>query len=172
MTSNNYNKRVIKIADMLVSQNTKDILVTYSLGSCLGVVIYDYKLKLGGMLHAMLPTSDLEKIPEQSRTFNPYKYVDTGIDALLNRFYKRGSKNKHLSINVFGGSKIFDRDDYFNIGKRNYIAFRKAIWKRGIFIDNEHVGGVNHRTVKLNIGAGKIKLDLNKQNVILYKLTP
>jgi len=172
MTSNNYNKRVVKIADMLVSQNSRDILVTYSLGSCLGVVIYDYELKIGGMLHAMLPSSDLEKLPEGSGTVNPYKYVDTGLNALLNRFSKRGSQKKHLSINVFGGSKIFDREDYFNIGKRNYVAFRKAIWQRGIFIDNEHVGGVNHRTVKLNISSGKIKVDINKQNVIIYKLTP
>jgi len=163
-------KTVVGIADMATTDKTDELLVTYSLGSCLGVIVYDYKNKVAAMLHAMLPTASLEKISRDSITFNPYKYVDTGVDALLKKLYKMGAEKKSMSVNVFGGSKIFDREDYFNIGKRNYVAFRKSIWKHGLFIDNEHIGGIVHRTVKLSTKTGRIKLDVNKEKVLLYNL--
>lgn len=53
------NKRIVGVGDMIVSNDPEDIIVTYALGSCLGVVIYDPVANVGGMLHAMLPDSTL-----------------------------------------------------------------------------------------------------------------
>jgi chemotaxis protein CheD len=161
-------RKVVGIADLVVSDNPEDLLVTYSLGSCLAVVLYDHKAQIGGMLHAMLPDSKLEKLSKDSIAFNPYKYIDTGVPALFKKCYKLGANQRNLSLSVFGGAQVFDHEDYFNIGKRNYVALRKIIWKEGVLIKHEHVGGRVHRTVRLNISNGEILLDVNKDELITY----
>ncbi|MFW5902243.1 MAG: chemotaxis protein CheD, partial [Thermodesulfobacteriota bacterium] len=78
---------VVDIADMKISNNPSDTLVTYSLGSCIGVAIYDPVLQLGGMIHCMLPLSKVDK--EKAKT-RPYMFVDTGMNLLLGGLYERG----------------------------------------------------------------------------------
>lgn len=160
--------KVVGVAEMAVSANPDDTLVTYSLGSCLGVLLYDGVAQVGGLLHTMLPESKLEKLSRNSVAFNPYKYIDTGVPALFKKVYKYGATKRNLVLSVFGGSQVFDRKDYFNIGKRNYVALRKVIWQEGVLIKNEHVGGRVHRTVKFDIQTGKITLDVNKEEIIIY----
>ena len=54
----------VDISDMKVSTNPEEILVTYSLGSCVGVVLYDPVVRVGGMIHCMLPLSRID--PEKA----------------------------------------------------------------------------------------------------------
>ena len=53
-------KLIVGVADLAVSSNPAVLIVTYSLGSCLGVTIYDPVAKVGGLLHAMLPDSTID----------------------------------------------------------------------------------------------------------------
>lgn len=168
LTKDSLQKRTIGIADMKVSSNKEEALITYSLGSCLAVITYDRVRHIAGMIHLMLPESKIEKLSKDSIAFNPYKYVDTGVPALFKRMAKEGSKKKDITISVFGGAQVFQREDYFNIGKRNYVAFRKMLWKHGMLIKNEHVGGKVHRTVKVRVDTGEIMLDVNKEEIITY----
>lgn len=161
-------KRTVGIADMIVSKNPDETLITYSLGSCLGVIFYDPFEKIAGLIHIMLPESKIEKLSKDSIAFNPYKYVDTGIPLIIKKMLKYGSKKNQLLISVFGGAQVFDREDYFNIGKRNYVSLRKILWKESLLIKNEHVGGKVHRSVKINVESGEIMLDVNKEEIITY----
>jgi chemotaxis protein CheD len=161
-------RKVVGIAEMIVSDNPEDIIVTYSLGSCLGIVLYDTRSRVGGMIHVMLPDSSIEKISKTSEAFNPAKYVDTGVPLLIKACVEKGLNKKTACLSVFGGAQIFDREDYFNIGKRNYVGLRKAIWQEGLLITHEHVGGKVHRTVKINLQDGEITLDVNKEQIITY----
>lgn len=160
---------VIGISDMKISNKADDTLVTYSLGSCIAVVLYDHKSKIAGMIHIMLPESKIEKLSKDSIAFNPYKYVDTGLPVLFKKFNEKGGEKKFTSVSVFGGAKIFDHTDVFNIGKRNYAAFRKYLWKLGMLIDHEHIGGIVHRTVRIDVDTGLITLDVNKEQIITYQ---
>lgn len=47
-------KLVVGIADMKMAQGS-GMLVTYALGSCIGICFYDPMLKLAALLHIMLP---------------------------------------------------------------------------------------------------------------------
>ena len=142
---------------MGVSDNPHFTLVTYSLGSCLGIVIHDPVAKVGGILHAMLPEAKDEK---DKKNFNPYKYIDAGVPLFFKETYKYGEKKNRLTVSVLGGSRILDESGFFNIGKRNLATLRKMFWKNGVMIDSEHVGSNVSRTVRLDINTGEVRLKL------------
>jgi chemotaxis protein CheD len=53
---------------------------------------------------------------------------------------------------------VMDREGVFNIGKRNYLALRKILWKAGVLVQAEDVGGNDSRTVRLEVGSGRFWL--------------
>lgn len=154
----------IGVADMKVSNDPDLMLVTYSLGSCLGIVVYDPSVKIGGMLHAMLPEAKEDK---KKKGFNPYKYIDTGVPLLFKETYKYGAKKNRMTVAVTGGAQILDESEYFNIGKRNLAELRKIFWKNGVMIDKEHVEGNVARTVRLNMVNGEITISIGRNKVII-----
>jgi chemotaxis protein CheD len=147
----------IGVGDMHISNDPNTTLVTYSLGSCLGVIVYDPIAKVGGLLHAMLPEGKMES---HTQGFNPHKYVDTGIPLLFTESYKLGAKKNRLVITVAGGAHVLDDSGYFNIGKRNITTLRKMFWKNSIMIDKEHIGGTLSRTVRINLINGEVSIKL------------
>ncbi len=155
----------VGVADMKISNDPGATIVTYSLGSCLGIMVYDPLAKVGGMLHAMLPESKDDK---NSKGFNPYKYIDSGVPLLFKETYRYGAQKNRMIVAVAGGAQILDDSGFFNIGKRNLAALRKLFWKNGVMIDKEHVEGSVARTVRLNIGTGIVTLSIgrNKEMVL------
>ncbi len=138
---------------MKVSNNKDEVLITYSLGSCIGVVIYDSQVKVGGMLHYMLPESQIDKEKAEK---NPYMFADTGIPSLFKSAYGLGALKSRMKVVVVGGAQILDQKGFFNIGKRNHMALRKLFFKNGVIIDHEDVGGNVNRTIRIEIGTGDI----------------
>lgn len=153
---------VVGVGDMKVSNDPKAVLVTYSLGSCIGLAIYDQVAKVGGLLHYMLPESSLDEVKARK---NPYMFGDTGIPLLFKSTYKLGAKKNHLKIMVIGGAQILDQHGMFNIGKRNHTILRKMFWKNNIMIDFEEVGGTINRTVKLEVKSGDTWLKVSGTGV-------
>ncbi|RZB36337.1 MAG: chemotaxis protein CheD [Desulfobacteraceae bacterium Eth-SRB2] len=142
---------IVGVSDMKVTNDIEATLVTYSLGSCIGVAIYDPVARVGGLLHYMLPESSLDQ--EKARK-NPYMFADTGIPALFKAAYKLGAKKQRMKVIVVGGSQVLDQKGFFNIGKRNDIAVRKMFHKNNVIIDYKDVGGTVNRTIKLAINTG------------------
>lgn len=155
---------VVDIADFQVSADPRADLVTYSLGSCVGVSIWDPETKVGGMLHYMLPESSIS--PEKAK-LNPAMFGDTGIPAMFRAAYELGAVKKRLIVKVAGGSSLLDDNGTFNIGKRNYILLRKIFWKNGVLIDAEDVGGAVSRTMRLSIGSGRVSIKNRNREVEL-----
>ena len=145
------------VGDMKVSQKRDDRIVTHALGSCLGVVVYDPVPCVGGLLHVMLPLSTIN--PEKAER-NPFMFVDTGFPKLLIECLKSGAQKQRLEIKVAGGANSHDRgeNDLFQIGKRNLIILRKLLWKNGLLLKSYDVGGINSRTMSLEIGTGKVTI--------------
>jgi chemotaxis protein CheD len=148
-------RRVIGVADMAVSNAPDDVLITYSLGSCIAVVIYDPRVKVGGMLHYMLPESSLDL---EKAKLNPTMFADTGIAMLFRQSYQYGAKKENIIVRAVGGAQILDQNGIFNIGKRNYLAMRKIFWRNNVLVAAEHVGGMVNRTVRLEMQTGRVIL--------------
>jgi len=142
----------VGIADMKISANPEESIVTYSLGSCLGVSVFDPVARVGGIIHCMLPIS---KVNPEKALIAPYMFVDTGIPLFLQHILDAGAQKQRLKIKAAGCSSLMDEKDIFNIGERNWTIFRKIIWKNGMLIDNEDIGGVKSRTMTLYLDTGK-----------------
>ena len=149
---------VVGMADCRVGNVAGQVLATFALGSCIGLAVYDPQAGVGGLLHYMLPDSGID--PVRSRT-SPYMFADTGIPKLLEQVCGCGASRRRLVAHASGGASIMDPQAIFDIGKRNYLALRKILWKTGILLAGEAVGGGNSRTVRLEIGSGRLWLQEN-----------
>lgn len=146
-------KQIVGVADMKVSNNPGESIITYSLGSCIGLVIYDPAVKVGGMLHYMLPDSSIDK---QKAVARPYMFADSGIPRLFKTAYQLGAAKQRMKVYVAGGAEILDQQGFFNIGKRNYMALKKMFFKNKVMISSQDVGGNVNRTVRIEIATGDI----------------
>ncbi len=144
-------KVTIGISDARISKNRDDVLITHSLGSCIGVCLYDYLSHIGAMLHYLLPASKMHK---GQPIENPFKYCDTGMTVLLAKMESMGVRIGRLKVKIAGGAEMFGGAQNFDTGKRNYMAIRKFLWQKGLFIDAEDIGDSMPRTLMMNIADG------------------
>ena len=156
--------KVVGVSDMLVSKNPDDVIVTHSLGSCIGVAVYDPAAGVGGLLHYQLPLS--RDNPERALN-NPYMFADTGVPALFRACYELGASKQRMIVKIAGGSTTLDTNGFFNIGQRNYITLRKILWKNGVLIAAEDIGGNSWRTMFLSVGTGSVRLKTNRGEFLL-----
>jgi chemotaxis protein CheD len=146
------------VSDARVSANPSDTLVTYSLGSCIGVCLYDPVTNIGGMLHYQLPDSKMDT--ERARQ-KPFMYADTGLKILVGKLVEMGAKKKRMQVKIAGGAAMDNGPKGFDIGKRNHLALRKIMWKNSMFIDSEDIGGFSPRNLYMNIADGTITVKSN-----------
>jgi chemotaxis protein CheD len=143
---------VVGVSDCRVSNDPNERLITYALGSCIAVAIYDPIARVGGLLHYLLPDS---KIDGDKAKANPYMFADTGIPALFHSAYTLGASKKRLSVFIAGGAQVF-ASELFQVGKRNQLAMKKIMWRAGVLIEREEVGGDSSRTIYLGVDTGEV----------------
>jgi chemotaxis protein CheD len=148
-------KIIVGVADMKISNQPSDTVVTHALGSCLGIAAYDPIACVGGILHVMLPNASVN--PDKAQQ-NPYMFVDKGTPMFFRELYNHGADKKRLIVKVAGGAQLGKGEDFFAIGKRNFLMLRKLFWKNGIIISGEDIGGNISRTMYLDISTGRIWL--------------
>lgn len=144
-------KYVIGISEMKVSDRPEDTLITYSLGSCIGLSLYDPKHRIGGLIHCMLPLSKIDPARAAER---PCMFTDTGVPLLLTTMLQMGAEKRNLIAKVAGAASLLDNNGSFNIGERNQVILRKLLWKNQILIQAEETGGTKARTLSLNLENG------------------
>ena len=142
----------VGIADCRTSKLGEQMLVTYALGSCVAVAIHDAVARVGGLLHYMLPESGID--PARARE-NPCMFADTGIPLLFRSCYELGAEKSRLLVYIAGGAQVMDEARGFNIGKRNLLAARKILWRAGVLIHSEAVGGSTFRSLRLETDTGR-----------------
>ncbi len=152
-------KVIVGMADLKVSDESSVQLVTYALGSCLGITVYDPEVKVAGMLHVMMPESAVDEDKARAR---PDMFMDTGVPRLFKECYALGAAKKRMIVLVAGGASTrTTADDHFQIGKRNFTALRKILWRNGVLLKRYDVGGCLSRTMILDVATGEVKLKTN-----------
>lgn len=142
-------KQVVRvgIADMNITKSP-DTIRTSGLGSCVGVVLYDERKKIAGLLHVMLPDSSLDR----SDKINEAKFADTGVYALMELLKSEGVRPMSLKAKIAGGSQMFQfgSNDTIRIGPRNIEAVKNELKRLSIPIIAEDTGGSSGRTIEFD----------------------
>lgn len=126
------------------------MLITYALGSCIGICLHDPIQKIGALIHIMLPLN-----MEAGRK-NTMKYADTGIRETLKMMESKGAQRSRITAKIAGGAKMFDVGSgaIGNIGQRNIESVRMTLKREGIKLLKEDVGGSTARTLLFDVASG------------------
>ena len=154
----------VNISDAKVSADPGVTLATYSLGSCIGVTLWDPKAKVAGMLHFQLPTSTIDA--DRARQ-SPLMFADTGFALLLEQMLKNGADKKRMKVRMAGAAQMLNDSQRFDIGRRNHAAMRKILWQHGMFIEAEHVGGSVPRSLFMSAADGTVNMKINGETIPL-----
>jgi chemotaxis protein CheD len=146
---------VVGVAELAVSNSPNAVIATFSLGSCLGITLYDPILRVGGLLHVMLPESNIAPAKAASR---PEMFVDTGLPKLLAEAALFGAQKNRLILCVAGGAQVMDSSGFFNIGLRNCEALRKTLSQYSLRIQAAEIGGLSARSMFLRLATGEVRL--------------
>lgn len=141
-------------------------LISYGLGSCIGISLYDPQRKVGGLLHIMLPDSTQARSSD-----NPAKFADTGIPLMINDVVALGASKSRLVAKIAGGAQMFafsNATDIMRVGTRNAITCKQILKRNGIRVIAEDTGGNFGRTVSINLSDGSYKvktIDRGEKNI-------
>ena len=155
----------VGMADYKVGRSPST-LISYGLGSCIGVSLYDPQRKIGGLLHIMLPDSTQARSSD-----NPAKFADTGIPLMINDVIALGASRSRLVAKIAGGAQMFafsNATDIMRVGTRNAETCKQILKRNGIRVIAEDTGGNYGRTVSidLNTGSYKVKtIDRGEKNI-------
>ena len=141
----------VGMADYKIGRNP-DSLITYGLGSCVGIALFDSVNKVGGLAHIMLPDSTQARNAE-----NPAKFANTALPLMLSEMLKIGVVKSRITAKIAGGAQMFtfaNATDVMRVGERNTEAVKTILKSRDIRIIAEDTGGNYGRTVELKLDTG------------------
>ncbi len=142
----------VGIADMKMTRQ-EGVLITYALGSCIGVSFYDPMIKLGALLHIMLPEKS------GAKDGNVFKFADTGIRETLRKLTAFGGSKSRMVCKIAGGAKMFEMKGsggLGNIGERNAQNVKRILMAEGLRVTSEDVGANYARTMLLDVATGNV----------------
>jgi chemotaxis protein CheD len=158
-------KIVVGVADMAVARDANKSIVTYALGSCIGVTLYDPVAKVAGMLHFMLPESTVS--PDKA-AINPAMFGDAGLPLLFQKVLDAGARRERLIVCAAGGAEVLADDGHFRIGNRNRTVLRKIFWKLNLLLASDDTGGQHSRTMTLRLIDGQISIRSQGKDSFLW----
>ena len=130
-------------------------MMTFALGSCVGIVLYDPVSKIGGLAHVMHPSSE-----RVQNNVNRAKFVDTAVELMLSRMAKKGASRSRIEAKIFGGAKMFQSisasPGVMQIGEENVKATRAELAGRNIPVVAESTGGTKGRTIIFDLTSGRV----------------
>lgn len=147
----------IPIGEYAVSKSPGDVLTTHALGSCVAVCVWDPVARVSAMLHFLLPDSSINKTRAQTQ---PATFADSGIPLLFQDAYRHGLTKARAIVKLVGGAEVQADQPLgmFNVGMRNVLAARSVLWKNGVLVKSELVGGTVARTVRLWADSGRMRV--------------
>ena len=149
------NQIIIGISDQNIAQ-APDVLITYALGSCVGICLFDPLLRIGGLAHILLPSSTAFKDQK-----NVMKFADTAVVELISRMETKGARKFRLVAKIAGGAKMFERQsqsETAHVGLRNVTETKQALRSLGINIVAEDTGLNYGRTIEFYAETGILKV--------------
>lgn len=156
---------VVGISDLKIAQ-PPDTLITYALGSCVGICLLDSAVQVAGLSHIMLPT-----ISVSPGDRNVFKFADTAIPDLVRRMEQKGAVRSRMKAKIAGGAQMFEiqgtakNNSTWQIGQRNVASVTDTLRKLGIPIIVQDVLKNYGRTVSFNPATGIMTVKALNQGI-------
>jgi chemotaxis protein CheD len=152
--------RKVEAGEVVVSKAAADVLTTSApVGSCMAVCLWDPTSGVGGLLHFLWPDSKLN--PQQAES-TPACFADTGVRLLFEQAGLMGADKGRCKVRLVGGAEIPDREQADRWAKRNLLAVRSVLWRNGVFLEGEEVGGTKARRATLTLSNGELLVGLHE----------
>jgi chemotaxis protein CheD len=156
--------RPVLIGELVVSDNPDDVLVAYGLGSCVGICLYDSIVRVGGLLHALLP---IDRTGVCAQIDQPAKFVDQGVPLLVEQLVGLGAKRFRLTACLCGGANMLANTSLNGrvnpIGQLNVQAAKIALQSARVKLRADTTGGKAGRTLKLHVADGLVTVRTLKE---------
>jgi chemotaxis protein CheD len=151
--------RAVNAGEVIVSKTAADVLTTSApVGSCVAVCLWDPVSGVGGLLHFLWPDS---KLNPQRAGSEPACFADTGVQLLFDQAASMGAVRGRCKVRLVGGAEIADREQADRWAKRNLLAARSVLWRSGVFLEGEEVGGNKARRATLAVSNGELLVGLH-----------
>lgn len=156
-------RMVVGIGEFAVSNDRESVILTHALGSCVAVCLWDPQARVAGLIHVLLPAASIN--PDRAAT-QPAAFADTGIPLLFQTAYAYGVQKKRCEVRLIGGADITGIGaGQTSVGKRNILAARALLWKNGVMLKAEAVGGRDPRNVSMDVFDGRIQVTSSGREV-------
>ena len=142
----------VNFSESKISTNPSETLVAFSIGSGIGVSIYDAVTGVGAVLNFVLPDSATILLERAKHLL--CMFADTGMQTLLDALNDIGVKTETMKVVIAGGAHILDQPAGFNIGLKNHEAITDILSRQNIVLHHEDIGGCSRRTLSLDIHSG------------------
>ncbi len=142
----------VGISEMRVTKQPGVILVTHSLGSCMGLAAYDPVNKVAGLIHCLLPKPTGNK----KAMANPSMCVSTGVPAMIREMYALGAQRQNLILKAAGCSRMMNVLNQFNTGLRNQETLLALLEHNGLKLAASEMGGCIPRTIFFYVDTGQV----------------
>lgn len=156
---------IVRAGDHKVGR-AEGTLMVRGLGSCVAVILYDERERVGGLAHILLPDPSFSTNSERRMRF-----ATTAVPALVSEMETAGACRDRITARLVGGASMF-RDllpkDRPNMGERNVVATRSVLAEVGIPVLGEDVGGDYGRTVQFELAGGQVRVrSPRREDVVL-----
>ena len=149
-------RRTIGIGELAVSRDARETIATHAIGSCIAVCIFDPVVLVAGMLHVLLPMASINPARAEQQ---PAAFADTGIPLLFDTAAQHGLRKQRAIVKLVGGAEMAPAHHFaFTTGYRNVLAARRLLWRSGVFVAAEDVGGNDARTLHLSVADGRLQI--------------
>ena len=159
-----HSRIVIGIGEFAVSDDANAVLVTHALGSCVAVCLWDPAARVAGMLHFLLPDSRVNQVRAQQQ---PATFADLGVPILFQAAYRIGAVKQRCVVKLVGGADVtgVQGQGLLEVGRRNQVAAKNLLWRNGVLIKAERLGGCEPRNVTLSVADGTLRVTSGNRQV-------
>lgn len=142
----------VKVAEHAVAGG-EAVIATLGLGSCVAIVVYDGRSRVGGMAHVLLPNETLSRDAR-----NPAKFASSAVPLLVRSMRAAGAPGPYTA-KLVGGASMFAQllpSGGVNMGERNVEAAASALAAAGIPVIARDTGGDFGRSVFFSVADGNV----------------
>ncbi|GHU94127.1 hypothetical protein FACS1894208_04670 [Clostridia bacterium] len=146
-------EHVVGIGGFAVSANAADIIKTFALSTCVGIVFYNTRKNAMGMAHIQLPNSRAAHAEDK-----PSRFADVAPAFMLGQMSKLGLTKNEMNVSLYGGIDGRGEKDCFRVGEKNREIVKQALRALGLVYTEVDMGGCDSRTLVAYVGTGVVEV--------------